>query len=271
MALKRDLARMKEYIAEQLDFDVEEESGLDDLPEEEIEEIYQEMMEKEKQSEQQAESKSEPTEPQVEQKAEVQSAHKPEQKTEPQPTPQPKARTKRQSQKRTRKTKMRSETDEEERRAESLQTQVPPDPLTQYRLLMRQAHDMAKEWAERLGEDYTPFVENSENGFYYGAVNSHDCSLTQFSEIHLPSSLIEQLSLPRKPAKTGTVYKWALAKYNKLLAEAKHMVQASHNPKGGRVEEELDCIIVELDHGYWTKRTTHVIKIPDKIRMILKG
>lgn len=259
MALKHDLAKMKKYINEQLGFDAGEESGLDDLSKEEIEDIYEELMEQEKQTEKQAEPPPEPAESKVKQK------------TEPQSAPQPKERTKRQPQRKTRKTKVRSEMDEEERRGESLQTPKPPDPLTQYRLFIQQAHDMASEWAQRLGEGYTPFVESSEHGFYYGAVHRLDSSLTQFSEIHLPSSLVEQLSLPKKAAKTGTVYRWALAEYKKLLGKAESIKENSDAPKDAYIEETRDYIIVYTKKvGFASESEKEdVIMIPEKIKRIL--
>lgn len=260
---------MREYIKEQLGFDADEDSGLDDQSDEEIEEIYREMMEKEKQAEQQPESQTEPgLKKRTKHRAQTTQKAKPKTQTDKEEHQEPQAK-----QNTPLETKSLSEEGQPPPQAKPHEQSTGSDLFLQYRLIMQQALEMAKEWTERLGSEYAPFIESSAEGITYGAAHNTNAAYTKFSELALPQKLVADLALGQIN-RHGEVYRWALAEYEKLLAKANKILKDSTKPERGWIEEKPACIVVHTVVGSsWTswEGKEYVIMIPEKIQRVLSG
>lgn len=145
------------------------------------------------------------------------------------------------------------------------------DSSTQYRLFLQQAHEMAKEMAERMGTDYAPFVESGEHGLIYGASHKNDALKTKFSELPLPVEVMNQFA-SSGAGHDGEVYRWALAEYRNILTEARAKLQKV--TKGltkiaaaeWKLVERKDRILVRNQRD--DKQTIEFV-IPERIQKIL--
>jgi ribosomal protein L7/L12 len=152
----------------------------------------------------------------------------------------------------------------------------PPQQLQKYSMLFKeymtfflQFLQLAREMVQQLGDDYTPFVENWEGRFFYGAAHRDAPLKTHFSEIDIPPLLVRELQLQNSRG-VGEVYKWALAFRQDLLERAEKEAGKYYN-KYKMIDIFPDKFVVKYRNSYnedW--KIAAEFEIPEKIREILE-
>jgi hypothetical protein len=151
----------------------------------------------------------------------------------------------------------------------------PPQQLQKYSMLSKeymtfflQFLQLAREMVQQLGDDYTPFVENWEGRFFYGAAHRDAPLKTHFSEIDIPPLLVRELQLQNSRG-VGEVYKWALAFRQDLVERAKETEEYKYH-KYRMIDILPDKIVVKYRDSYTDGWKQLEFEIPEKIREILE-
>jgi hypothetical protein len=149
----------------------------------------------------------------------------------------------------------------------------PPQQLQKYSMLSKeymtfflQFLQLAREMVQQLGDDYTPFVENWEGRFFYGAAHRDAPLKTHFSEIDIPPLLVRELQLQNSRG-VGEVYKWALAFRQDLFERAK---KEAEKYEYKMIDILPDKIVVKYRDSYNEEWKKLEFEIPEKIREILE-
>lgn len=257
MASQKELDQMKDFLMEQLGFS--NKSDFDAVTEEEIEQAYQELVNADQQNgEEPTSAFDEESEPESETGAsdtpdtseeEADTEESEEEQAPPAPEPG------------------------KEIHYIEKEPEFPTDPVAQYQLFIEQLQGMADQWAEQLGDEYVPFVESHFDGFAYGAEHATDPEKTKFSEMPLPNSLKDEV--PQNSPQSGAVYRWALARWERLYNEAKEKAREMDKKhmdgwvERGKNEFTIKCQKATYGTGGPITETADEIFIPKRIVNIL--